>query len=212
VKRLLSLLAAAAIAATPGCVGYSSYPEVDSLAPSSPNFIQVKPVITSALKEVVRRYHPDWAGPFAINLPPEMTPESQADILRDLGPDARPMTPQTQHLPTYHVGRVWVRGPKAKVDVVRPVLELGPAPDGGIVYQGVTVWLDAGLNPWQVDFIQPWSMAVAAPPDANFVQLPAARPEPTEPSTEPATEPPAEPAAEPEPGPNTGDSAEDPEG
>lgn len=190
VKRTLLVLAIVGLVSVPGCVGYSSYPQIESMAPSSPNFVQVRPAIESALKEVVRRYHPDWAGPFAVNLPAEMTAEAQHIVIQKLGPDARPMTPETAHLPTYHVARVWVRGPKAKIDIVRPVLELGPQPDGGIVYQGLTVWLDAGLNPWQVDFIQPWSMAVTSPPDANFVNLDSATPGGAIPSpTEPADEP-----------------------
>ncbi len=169
-----------------GCVGYSSYPELESLAPSSPNFIQVKPAVTAALEEVIERYHPAWAGPYTVNLPPEMTPEAQRLILSGLGPDTRAMTPATEHLPTYHIGRVWVRGPKAKIDVVRPVLELGPKADGGIAYQGMTVWLDAGLHPWNVSFVQPWSARVVSPPDANFVNPPSTKtlkttdPEPTD--------------------------------
>lgn len=175
-KRSKLMVAAAsfgvACGGLPGCVGYSSYPDLESIAPSSPNFIQVKPTVTAALKEVIRRYHPDWAGPFAVNLPVEMTAERQQQIIAELGADARPMTPETEHLPTYHIARVWVRGPNARVDVVRPVLELGPKADGGIAYQGMTVWLDAGLNPWRVDFIQPWAASVVSPPDSNFVNRP----------------------------------------
>jgi hypothetical protein len=152
-----------------GCVGYSSYPEVESLASSSPNFIQVKPVVEAALLEVIERYHPDWAGVYAVNLPVGMTAAAQEAILANLDDNARAMTRENAHLPTYSVGRIWVRGAKAKVDVIRPVLEIGPKPDGGIVYQGMTVWLDAGLNPWRVDFVQPWSIGVVEAPALNFV-------------------------------------------
>ncbi len=152
-----------------GCVGYSSYPEVESLAPSSPNFIQVKPVVEEALREVIERYHPDWAGAYAVNLPAGMTAAAQEEILEKLGDDARAMTQANAHLPTYSVGRIWVRGAKAKVDVIRPVLEIGPKPDGGIAYQGMTVWLNAGLNPWRVDFVQPWAIGVVEAPALNFV-------------------------------------------
>lgn len=188
-KRLA--LTAAVLAGLAGCVGYSSYPGVDSLAPSSTNFIQVKPAVTAALREVTERYHPEWAGAFVINLPAGMTPEAQEQILADLGPDARAMTPETVHFPTYHVGRIWVRGPEAKIDIVRPVLELGPRPDGGIVYQGMTVWLNGGLNPWAVDFVQPWSVGVVTPPDANFVRRPSG-------GGDPAPEPGAEIEQQPE--------------
>jgi len=152
-----------------GCVGYSSYPEVESLASSSPNFIQVKPVVEEALREVIERYHPDWAGAYAVNLPSGMTATAQEAIVAELGDDARAMTRENAHLPTYSVGRIWVRGAKAKVDVIRPVLEIGPKPDGGIAYQGMTVWLNAGLNPWRVDFVQPWAIGVVEAPGLNFV-------------------------------------------
>lgn len=194
-KKIVWVLTALSLAGLGGCFGYSSYPQIESMAPSSPNFVQVRPAMETALKEVVDRYHPEWAGAFAVNLPAEMTVEAQRIVLAKLGPDARAMTPETVHLPTYHVARVWVRGPEAKIDIVRPVLDLGPNPDGSIAYQGMTVWLDAGLNPWRVNFIQPWSMSVTSPPDANFVELESARPGG---SAAPAGEPAQDPADEPD--------------
>lgn len=163
------LLVGGALLISAGCVGYSSYPKVEGVAPGSPNFIFVRPVVAAALKAVVERFHPESAGPYAVNLPAGMTPEGREEVLRGLDMNAAPLTHRTDHLPIYHVGRVWIRGASAKVDIIRPVLELGAAPNGGTTSQGLTVWLQGGANRWAVEFIQPWSIGVVEPPELHYV-------------------------------------------
>lgn len=152
-----------------GCVGYSSYPKVEGVAPGSPNFIHVRPVVAASLKEVIAKYHPQSAGAYTVNLPAGMTPSSRNDLVYGLGPDAMLLTHSTDALPIYHVGRVWIRGADARVDIIRPVLELGTTPTGEPVYQGMTVWLQGGVNDWAVELVQPWSIGVVQPPDLHYV-------------------------------------------
>lgn len=179
-KRMGWMLVAGVILGSLGCVGYSSYPKVEGAAPSSPNFIHVRPVVAESIKAVVAKYHPQSAGPYAVNLPVGLTPTGREEIMAALGAEAMDLTPRSEHLPIYHVGRVWVRGTNAKVDIIRPVLELGPMPSGQPTYQGMTVWLEGGINKWWVEMIQPWSIGVVEPPELNYVVVP-----PPAPSTKP---------------------------
>lgn len=169
IKTSWMLLAAGLLLIPAGCVGYSSYPKVEGVAPGSPNFIQVKPVVIASLKAVAEKYHPDSAGPYAVNLPAGLTREGREDVFHYLDVNAVPLSHRTDDLPIYHVGRVWVRGADAKVDIIRPVLELGATPTGAPAYQGMTVWLQGGANRWSVEFIQPWSIGVVEPPELHYV-------------------------------------------
>lgn len=180
------MLVAGAILGSLGCVGYSSYPKVEGAAPSSPNFIHVRPLVAESLKAVVEKYHPKDAGPYAVNLPVGLTPTGREEIMVVLGDRAMDLTPRTEHLPIYHVGRVWVRGTNAKVDIIRPILELGPIPSGQRTYQGMTVWLEGGINKWWVEMIQPWSIGVVQPPELNYVVEPSTPETPALPDAAPA--------------------------
>jgi hypothetical protein len=160
---------ACSVAFLPGCVSYSTYPEVKSLAPSSPNFIHVAALSRESLQEVVSQFHRPEFGTYAVNLPKGMTLDGQYAILAELDELALPLTSTTMDRPIYHVGRIWVRGTKAKVDIIRPILELGPSPSGVTNYQGMTVWLQGGVYPWAVDRVQPWSIGIVSPPELNLV-------------------------------------------
>lgn len=174
-KRLAGWMLAGILGLAPvGCVSYSTYPSVQGLAPSSPNFIFVQPVVRESVLEVTKQFHPESAGTYAVNLPKGMTIDAQLRIINSLGPQALPLSASTTDRPIYHVGRIWVRGRQAKVDVIRPVLELGPSPSGETIYQGMTVWLEGGAYPWGVMRVQPWSLGVVAPPELNLIpEIPA---------------------------------------
>ncbi|MBX3321607.1 MAG: hypothetical protein KF757_01315 [Phycisphaeraceae bacterium] len=164
---MLCVISACAVVS--GCVSYSTYPEVKGLAPSNPNFIHVKPIVRESIKEIITQFHQDEFGTFAVNLPKGMTLEAQYSILDALDDRARLLTSQTLDRPIYHVGRIWVRGTHAKVDIVRPILELGPSPSDVVTYQGMTVWLEGGVYPWGVTRVQPWSIGVVSPPELNLL-------------------------------------------
>src|SRR5262249_20624546 len=74
---------------------------------------------------------------------------------REIGPNVHPLTPEIwsdNAYPIYHVSRVWIREHEAKVDVLRPMFEMGPGPDGKPIYQAVTVHLEGRFEPWHVVF------------------------------------------------------------
>ena len=74
-------------------------------------------------------------------------------------------------LPVYSVTRVWLRGDKATVDVVRPVTLDGMQPteentDGvAYTYQKVTLRLEGGFRPWRVVGTREWPIGLEDRPE-----------------------------------------------
>ncbi len=159
----ISLLAGLLVGA--GCASYANVPEPDSPASvTSPNRRQPKAVMTEALIRVLSQFPPD-SQRFAVGLPEGVTPETVDEILGALGPGAELAGPRTRDLPTYAIGRIWIRSGKSKVDIFRPVTELGPRSDGSFERQAITVWLEGGLNPWRVTRTQRWEIGAFPRPD-----------------------------------------------
>ena len=69
--------------------------------------------------------------------------------------------------PVYHIGRVWQRGGNAKVDVIRPVFELGTDPNGRYSTQAITVELEGGLGTWRIVRHRGWAVDAVAVPAPN---------------------------------------------
>lgn len=175
-----------------GCVGYTTYPEVEGgFARDNPNAMPTPIVLAESLERIVRRYPPTLDGSstsFAVNLPAGTTYKTAQRIVEKLGPGANVLQPGTENLPKYHIGRVWIRTTRAKVDVFRPVAALNDdgspnAASGPIGYQAITIWLEGGLGPnWRVIREQPWALGAVEVPALNII-----RPEvPENPYGEPA--------------------------
>lgn len=197
-----------------GCASYVNVPEPDSpAAVSSPNARQPRAVMATALRRVVTLYPP---GPetarYGVALPPGTTAQTTDEILAALGPQAAPVFGMSD-LPTYTVGRIWIRSGKAKVDIFRPVVEIGRQAGGLYEKQAITVWLEGGLDPWRVRRVQVWEIGAFPNPDiadpfetpfgADPAGEPQPAPEPAAPEAEQA-EPPsgaAAPEADPQPEP-----------
>lgn len=164
---LRTILAAALAVALTGCAGYTTYPAPESggadAAFNSPNVPPAPDVIYTALAYTIDRFPVD--GLYAINLPPELDPK-RVDYIFGLlkDPDARTLTQGTENLPTYHVGRIWIRGAGAEVDVFRPVTDI-PGPDGAQVTQLVTVKLTPRFTRWRVASARSAAIGVATPPE-----------------------------------------------
>jgi hypothetical protein len=88
-----------------------------------------------------------------------------AQAVRLAGPGVVPLSPATEHLPTYIVSRIWVGGDAAKVDLYRPVLRRGSPP----LYQGVTVNLRGGLRDWYVTSHKVWLIGAMPTPEKNYI-------------------------------------------
>lgn len=176
-----------------GCVGYHSYPPTpeqrarESMGERAPVDVMVR-----ALERVILLHPAPGASGFAVNLPMTIDPDRYAMVAERVG--GQPMTPSTASLPTYHVAGVRVRNSKAWVDVVWPA--------GEGIDRSTTVWLEGGLQPWEVTRVQEWNSGVIPTPELYFIMRADEVPPPVDAAPmEPAPVEPAasEPAGEPAP-------------
>lgn len=171
-----------------GCVSYTNVP-VPASAPAfkNANHMQSISVLTRALEAVINE-HPAGGGAYAINLPTGTTPETFEKIIANLPAGATmPFEGMDVDMPTYHIGRVWIRASDAKVDVIYPFTGM----DGVSNDQNVTIWLSGGVRSWRVHRRQHWAAGtIPTPPvyvpawtDDGFVDEPngpsSDQPEPT---------------------------------
>lgn len=181
-----ALIAAAALG---GCTHqYTNYPEIPSAKglKQDPNSPASESAMVVALQFVANRYPPGTlrldaksskeAGemrtntPMAVNLPRGQRKSYYERIARKVGPNVVPMTLETDpSLPVYHVTRVWLRFSEGWVDVMRPMPELGPGPDGKPVYQTVTLKMQGGFGPWRVLHARAWQPGLDPVPEIYLV-------------------------------------------
>lgn len=171
VSTSLLITAAALLAAGPaGCAGYRTHPEAHSEWPNgSPNVGSVEESVTAALKWAVQRVpppnHQGSGGQYAISPPAGLRQSRYLRMARDLGPEAFPLTPESEHLPTYFVGSVLVRGSFATIDVYCPVLDRW----GDIAYKPYTLDLEGGVRPWRVSGLRAWQIGAMDPPARYYL-------------------------------------------
>ncbi|MEM1183920.1 MAG: hypothetical protein AAGI53_02855 [Planctomycetota bacterium] len=169
-------LAALALAALSGCVATTTYPARpgQDYAARDVSHPSIEEICVEALTWTLERYPvPEElaeptsdGGVFAVNCPVGMHPRVYERVVEKCGPLARPLTPETEHLPTYHVGRIVVRSDKAEIDIHRPVLELGAVEQ--LSYQPITLFIEGGLGPWRVRRSRPWAIGAFPLPQANY--------------------------------------------
>lgn len=157
-----------------GCYGYASYPPVETASPVSrnPNAPPIDELMMLATRWVADRYPPPRSGPavvgeaqFAINLPEGVRRDVYERVSERTGGRAVPLTQENaQTLPVYHISRIWVRMHDAKVDIMRPRLELPRKTDGQPVYECITLLVEGGLQPWRVTRFQTWEVGIMEPP------------------------------------------------
>jgi hypothetical protein len=183
-----------------GCQGYSSYPTVDgaSMANKSPDAWPQYQLAGMAARYVADRYPPSapsWASgepsqapeQFVVNIPSGMSRMPYERAISFAGPGAQAPGPDNASLPTYHITRIWSRGHRGVVDVMRPVAEVGEAPGGKPVYQTVTVYFEGGFQPWRISGRQVRDALTADVPQLVF--MPAAVAPGAEPAADPAQPP-----------------------
>jgi len=165
-----------------GCVSYTNVPVPES-APAfkSANHAQSISVVGKALETVISK-HP-VSGAYLINLPAGTSPESFDQIIAELPEGAMmPSDGMDEGMPTYHIGRVWIRASDAKVDVIYPFVRA----DGTDQAQNVTIWLSGGVRSWRVYREQYWApgtiptppLSVPIVPDDEGIEaVPSAEPE-----------------------------------
>lgn len=146
-----------------GCVSYTNVPVPES-APAfeSANHTQSIAVVSAALGGVINKHPVD--GAYLVNLPAGTTPETFEKIASRL--PGEPMMPTDElrgafdSLPTYHIGRIWIRASDAKVDVIYPFTAI----DGTTTMENVTVWLSGGVRHWRIYRYQNWSAGTIPTP------------------------------------------------
>lgn len=167
-----------------GCVGYNVYPPMEGEKGfTNVNSDPFPPVITEALKWTILRYppnaHAEWNQPatgnvgvtaYAVNLPVGMNRAIAERIVKNVGQGAEPMLPGNEKLPIYHVSRIQVNGDDAKVDLVRPVVDMAYTGQGKPVTQGLTLRLRGGLAQWHVTSHREWAFNALQPPALNYLQ------------------------------------------
>ncbi len=169
--RNLALLAlTTAFTGATGCAGYRTTPEAQSNWPGGhPNVSSVEESTTAALKWAVQRVPPpDYkgsGGQFAISPPHGLRQSRYLRMVADLGPDAYPVTIDSEHLPTYYVGSVVVRGSFATIDIHCPVLDRY----GDLAFKPYTIELEGGVTPWRVDNIRAWQIGATQPPAKYYL-------------------------------------------
>lgn len=144
-----------------GCVSYTNVPEPSS-APAFKNAntgSSIK-VISAGLTRMVNT-HPmrDAKGRYAVNLPAGTTPETANRIVQLLPVGGVVPYEGMDAMPTYHISRVWLRGARGKVDVVYPIRTAEGMIDGG-----VTLWMQGGDQPWNVERMQYWAPGTVPTP------------------------------------------------
>lgn len=153
-----------------GCVSYTNVPTPES-APAfkSANHLQAIKVARRALVEVVERYPmSDDQGRYCINLPVGTTLESAERIIEGLpGNVMLPYEGMDDSIPTYHIGRIWIRASDAKVDVLYPARGF----DGSSFTGNVTIWLNGGVQRWRVARVQHWAPGTISVPEF-YIPLP----------------------------------------
>jgi hypothetical protein len=187
-KRAAAFGCLGMIALVAGCVSYATYPAVpQNTALNDPNTPAMSDVMLAGLRYVAVKYPPGGRpdpltepapapGPtFAVNLPPGISPKGYERIVGLVGNGAVALTPETSHLPIYHVTYMRVRGDQAQINILRPVTELPPTPKGMPVMQEIKLQLSGGLHPWKVITSREWDPGLEEWPELNYYK-PAGEP------------------------------------
>jgi hypothetical protein len=187
---VLALLACGA--ALPGCYQRANYPEIPTSVGfnENPNTPSAERAMIASLQFVASRYTPGQREfdpaldprttpmvnyPAVVNLPMGMRKSFYERIATKVGPEVLPATPESvvearsSGAPVFHVSRVWMRFDRAYVDVLRPMPELGVAPDGTTIHQMITCHLEGGLRPWRVVYTRTWHPGDAKAPEYWFL-------------------------------------------
>lgn len=153
-----------------GCVGYTTYPAASwQVASDEMNGPPADEIMIESIEWAVDRYEAGSGGSVAINLPDVVRDRTYRIIAHQAGERVVPMQPGLEDLPTYHLVRLWVRGDKAEVDLLRPVNDLGASPTGEQIVQAVTLYIEGGLHRWRVERARHWNIGDDAVPPLHYL-------------------------------------------
>lgn len=168
-----------------GCLSHKTIEPIEGASPlaDNPNDAPVPEALATGLGWVVTRYPPfgeTFLGrgpeqPFAINFPVGVRRDVANRICRLTSKNAQPLSEENQNLPTYHIGRLWIRGDLATVDIFAPVAQYTPASSAtgasaGTVYQMITMKLRTrGLEPYYVQSHNVFPIGSFPTPELRFM-------------------------------------------
>jgi hypothetical protein len=168
------------LASMPGCATYANYPPIgQDLAVNDPNVIPLPVLMRVSVTRVLQQdaANGDLPERWVLNLPRGMNLERARSVLQntmtDAGVSGGMLVGDQGYLglPVYSVTRVWLRGDKATVDVIRPVTLDGMQPTEGdadgvaYTYQKITLRLVGGFRPWRVEGTREWPIGLEDRPE-----------------------------------------------
>jgi hypothetical protein len=188
-----------------------------TVATENPNDPPLPTAMTLALRWVTDRYPPeavDFASgpmtePFAINFPAGTRTDVARRVCANVNTNSQPLEADNQTLPIYHVGRIWLRGDLATVDILRPVGTYGQGAEGPVLYQCITIKMQGGLRPFGVVSHRIWPVNYSPVPPLRL--LPPGPDQRVQPPAEPDQRDLSEPAMNPARPGNTGSGAQAPD-
>ncbi|MFG0251343.1 MAG: hypothetical protein ACF8NJ_00550, partial [Phycisphaerales bacterium JB038] len=154
-----------------GCASYVNIPpQPGDTAIHKPDMIPVPELMTDALMWATARYPVE--PPYAVNLPAD-TPRVTYSNVVERGTRGRgiAMSPEVEHLPTYHIAEVRIRGTRAQVDIVLPAGQGAAA---------TTVTLRSTMSGWRMQDARSWIAGVVPVPAATYIPDAVFAPPPTQ--------------------------------
>ncbi len=169
---VIALGTVSATALTAGCATYANYPAIDrDLAVNDPNIHPIPGLVRRALVRVLGddQLHGRLPQRWALNLP-KGTGRAVADrVLAETMEQAgvtggELLSLNNETLPIYSVTRIWVRGDRSDVDIVRPVAWSG-LDDRQWTLQKITLRLRGGRFKWDVVAARAWPIGATVEPE-----------------------------------------------
>ncbi len=176
----IALLTVSLTACLSGCASYVNIPpQPGDTAIHKPDLVPVPELMADALTWATAR-HP-VEPPFAVNLPADTPRVTYTNVVKR-GTRGRgvPMSEDVEHLPTYHIAQVRIRGTRAQVDIILPKGQEAAA---------TTVTLRSTVSGWRIQDARTWIANVIAVPVANFIPGDASAPAAQQTAAGPAEEP-----------------------
>ncbi|MCB9841835.1 MAG: hypothetical protein H6812_01120 [Phycisphaeraceae bacterium] len=141
-----------------GCALYMNYPPLEGdTSINNPNISPMPEVVEIGLLEVTKRY--PVGGAYVVNLPKGTSRDTGEWVREGLGGSARLVGDvDAEGLRVFHVTRVWIRGNKARVEVLAP--DVNGAARGVVVEMGTT-----GIGEWRVSRVRTLASGAVAEPE-----------------------------------------------
>lgn len=164
-----------------GCVGYSTYdPSLGPIDLQTPNQPALEEIMVAGLGWTIQHFPPGTPPDLgtigqtaldrgdravAISLPSGLSQQQYDSIVSRADANATSWN-ESPGLPIYRVGRIWIRGSRASIDIHRPLTDGASTPDQ---YQTITVEMKSGYGGWQYERFRAWEPGVGALPPLTAV-------------------------------------------